>query len=71
MYKRQTLLRKPVHITIGEPYRVEPLPDNKIPADVMEQLTNEMMLKIAAMLPPAQRGPYAALLEAAAVKEQV
>jgi 1-acyl-sn-glycerol-3-phosphate acyltransferase len=48
---------------IGEPYHVEPLPDNKIPADVMEQLTNEMMLKIAAMLPPAQRGPYAALLE--------
>lgn len=68
---RGTLLRKPVHITIGEPYRVEPLPDNKIPADVMEQLTNEMMLKIAAMLPPAQRGPYAALLEAAAVKEQM
>lgn len=60
---RGTLRREPVHITIGEPYRIEPLPDNKIPADVMDRLTTEMMLKIAAMLPPAQRGPYAALLE--------
>ncbi|WP_322512589.1 lysophospholipid acyltransferase family protein [Chloroflexus sp.] len=60
---RGTLRREPVHIKIGEPYYVEPLPDNKIPADVMERLTTEMMLKIAAMLPPAQRGPYAALLE--------
>lgn len=61
---RGTLRREPVHITIGEPYYVEPLPDNKIPADVMERFTTKMMLKIAAMLPPAQRGPYAAMLEA-------
>ncbi len=60
---RGTLLRQPVHITIGEPYWPEPLPDNKIPAEVMERLTAEMMVKIAAMLPPAQRGPYAALVD--------
>ncbi|MEF3275914.1 MAG: 1-acyl-sn-glycerol-3-phosphate acyltransferase [Chloroflexus sp.] len=62
---RGTLRREPVHIKIGEPYRIEPLPDNKIPADVMERLTTAMMVKIAALLPPAQRGPYASLVEAA------
>jgi 1-acyl-sn-glycerol-3-phosphate acyltransferase len=59
-----TLSRERVHLHIGKPMLVPPSPDGKIPADKMEQLTNEMMLRIAAPLPPAQRGPYAAMLEA-------
>lgn len=55
---RGTLRREPVKITIGEPYTIPPTPDGKIPPDLMDRLTTEMMQQIAAMLPPAQRGPY-------------
>ncbi len=56
-----SLARKPVTLRIGAPYTVAPTPDGKIPPDLMEQLTNEMMLRIAALLPPERRGPYAQL----------
>ncbi len=60
---RGTLLRKPVVLTVGQPYRVELTADGKIPPDLMEQLTSEMMLSIATLLPPEQRGVYGPLLE--------
>ncbi len=56
-----TLTRRPVHLQVGQPLRIPPTPDGKIPPVLMDQLTNDMMLSIAAMLPPAQRGPYAEL----------
>jgi len=56
-----TLTRRPVRLQVGQPLRIPPTPDGKIPPVLMDQLTNDMMLSIAAMLPPAQRGPYAEL----------
>jgi 1-acyl-sn-glycerol-3-phosphate acyltransferase len=61
---RGTLSRRPVRLSVGAPLRVPPSVDGKLPTDRMEQLTTELMLRIAAPLPPEQRGPYAALLEA-------
>jgi 1-acyl-sn-glycerol-3-phosphate acyltransferase len=54
-----TLRGKPVKLRIGKPYRVEPTPDGKIPPDLMDHLTTEMMLRIAALLPAEYRGVYA------------
>ncbi|MFQ3662480.1 MAG: lysophospholipid acyltransferase family protein [Chloroflexaceae bacterium] len=53
-----TLRREPVMVQIGEPYTVEAFPGAQVPADQMEQLTANMMCRIAAMLPAAWRGPY-------------
>jgi 1-acyl-sn-glycerol-3-phosphate acyltransferase len=52
-----------LHIQIGQPYRVDLPPNAKIPADQMERLTTDMMIRIAAMLPAENRGPYAGALE--------
>lgn len=54
-----TLRGKPVELRIGKPYRVEPTPDGKIPPDLMDYLTTEMMLRVAALLPAAYHGVYA------------
>ncbi|NTU86406.1 MAG: 1-acyl-sn-glycerol-3-phosphate acyltransferase [Chloroflexales bacterium] len=59
-----SLLRRPVLLRIGEPYMIAPTPDGKIPASLMDQLTNEMMLRIATLLPDERRGAYAPLLAA-------
>jgi 1-acyl-sn-glycerol-3-phosphate acyltransferase len=56
-----TLLRRPVRLHVGAPYLVPPTPDNKIPPELMDQLTNEMMGRIAVLLPPERRGFYAQL----------
>lgn len=52
------LRRRPILVRIGEPYTVAPFPDGQIPPDQMEQLTADMMYRIAAMLPAEWRGPY-------------
>lgn len=59
-----TLLGKPVRLRIGKPYLVEPTPDGKIPPDMMDQLTGDLMGRIAALLPAERRGPYAQLPQA-------
>jgi 1-acyl-sn-glycerol-3-phosphate acyltransferase len=56
-----SLTRKPVTLRFGTPYTVAPTADGKIPPELMDQLTTEMMQRIAALLPPARRGPYAQL----------
>lgn len=48
-----------VTVRIGKPYVVDNTPDGKVPPDQMEQLTSDMMQRIAALLPPDQRGVYA------------
>lgn len=58
---RGTLSRKEVLLRIALPYRVEPTATGRIPPDLMEQLTTEMMLRIAGLLPEQYRGPYANL----------
>jgi 1-acyl-sn-glycerol-3-phosphate acyltransferase len=57
-----SLRRRPVHMRIGQPYMVVPNPDGSVPSALMDQLTDEMMGRIAALLPPERRGPYAARL---------
>jgi 1-acyl-sn-glycerol-3-phosphate acyltransferase len=53
-----TLSRKPVTIRIGKPYLVSTTKDGKIPPDMMDQLTTDLMQRIAVLLPEGQRGPY-------------
>ena len=59
-----TLLRRPVVVTIGTPYTIPITPNGKIPPALMDELTNTMMLRIAALLPAARRGVYAPTLVA-------
>ncbi len=61
---RGSFTRKPVVLTIGKPYKIPLTVDGKIPPDLMDQLTNEMMLQIATLLPEERRGVYAPLLAA-------
>jgi 1-acyl-sn-glycerol-3-phosphate acyltransferase len=51
------LTRKPIYLQIGEPYYVY-VKDGKIPFDRMNQLTDEMMLSIARLLPEQYWGFY-------------
>jgi 1-acyl-sn-glycerol-3-phosphate acyltransferase len=51
---------KPVTLRIGQPYKVMATVDGRIPPDQMEQLTTNMMHRIAALIPPHQHGFYAA-----------
>lgn len=53
------LTGKPVIVRVGRPYLVDNTPDGKVPPDQMEQLTADMMLRVATLLPPDQRGAYA------------
>jgi 1-acyl-sn-glycerol-3-phosphate acyltransferase len=58
---RGSFLRRRLTIRIGQPYTIPPTANGKIPADMMDQLTEDMMQRIAAMLPEDRRGPYAQL----------
>lgn len=53
--------RKPIVMQVGQPFTIPATENGKIAPDEMDRLTREMMLRIAEMLPPAQRGPYAEL----------
>jgi len=54
---RGAILRKPLHLRVGEPYYIS-LPGKKIPWNRMNELTDEMMLRIAELLPEEYRGFY-------------
>ncbi len=58
---RGSFLRRPLTIRVGQPYTIAPSDDGKIPANMMDQLTGDLMCRIAAMLPEDLRGPYAQL----------
>lgn len=52
-------LRRPhIVVTVGEPFRLEGTP-NKAKSQQLEIYTEEIMLRLAAMLPPQYRGVYA------------
>ncbi len=55
---RGSMQRDLVTLHIGKPYFIAPTPNGKISPALMETLTNEMMQRIAAMLPEANRGIY-------------
>jgi len=50
------LRRSEVHLRIGQPFQ---LPEGRANTEQLEAYTDEVMLKIAAMLPPEYRGVYA------------
>ena len=50
-------LRRPIHLRIGKPYYVH-TPDGKIPFDRMNELVDEMMLRIAKLMPDRYWGVY-------------
>jgi len=50
------LQRSEVHLRIGQPF---PLPEGRANIEQLEAYTDQVMLKIAAMLPPEYRGVYA------------
>ncbi|NJN17697.1 MAG: 1-acyl-sn-glycerol-3-phosphate acyltransferase [Oscillochloris sp.] len=52
------LARKRLDVTVGKPYRVLMDDNGKISPDRMDRLTNQMMQRIAALLPADRRGPY-------------
>ena len=54
------LRRTEYHIAVGEPFRIE-TNDVKVTRAVRQQITDEMMYQIAALLPPEYRGVYANL----------
>jgi 1-acyl-sn-glycerol-3-phosphate acyltransferase len=49
--------RKPIHVRIGRPYYIQ-VAGGKIPFDRMSELTEEMMLRIAELLPEQYWGFY-------------
>ena len=58
------LRRAPIHVRIGAPIA---LPNGKLTVEQLEEKTDELMVTLARLLPPAYRGIYA---EAAARAEQ-
>ena len=50
------LRRSDVHLRIGKPF---PLPEGRANTEQLEEYTDQVMLKIAALLPPQYRGVYA------------
>ena len=58
MKNLRKLKRIPVTIRVGEPFTLPPV--GKLERDfVLQQYTDEIMCRIAALLPPAHRGVYA------------
>jgi len=54
------LRRTPFHIVVGEPFHVEA--GNERPSrDLRQRITDEIVYRMAALLPPAYRGEYADL----------
>ncbi len=54
------LRRSEVHLRIGQPFY---LPEGRANTQQLEEYTDQVMLKIAALLPPQYRGMYAARLQ--------
>lgn len=60
VFRELKRLRRPqVHVRFGAPFRLPPLPPGERAAG-LQRNTDEIMCRIAAMLPPAYRGVYAA-----------
>lgn len=54
------LQRTDFHIRVGEPFKLEPGPE-RVTRDVRQQMADEMMYRLSAMLPEYYRGAYADL----------
>lgn len=58
-YRLKRLRRLDVTARVGEPYRLPPMPKGADRNAWLEEQTDEMMCRIAALLPPDHRGVYA------------
>jgi 1-acyl-sn-glycerol-3-phosphate acyltransferase len=54
------LRRTDFHIRVGEPFTVRPLP-GRMPGPIRQQIADEIMYRLAVLLPPPYRGEYANL----------
>jgi 1-acyl-sn-glycerol-3-phosphate acyltransferase len=54
------LRRTPFHIRVGEPFHIE-LGQERLTSDLRRQIADEIMFRMAALLPPQYRGEYADL----------
>jgi 1-acyl-sn-glycerol-3-phosphate acyltransferase len=54
------LRRTPFHVVVGEPFRVD-VGDERSSRDLRRRITDEIMYRMAALLPAAYRGEYADL----------
>jgi 1-acyl-sn-glycerol-3-phosphate acyltransferase len=52
--------RSEIHIVVGEPFRLD-AHDATVTKDVRQAMADEIMRRLAALLPPASRGVYADL----------
>ena len=55
--------RTPFSASVGHPFRLRK-PDKKITSEIRQEITDEIMYQIAALLPPAHRGVYSDLSKA-------
>lgn len=51
------LKRTPFHIRVGQPFKVV-IEDGKVTREVRQQVADEMMVRIAELMPPEYRGEY-------------
>jgi 1-acyl-sn-glycerol-3-phosphate acyltransferase len=58
MERLKRFRRAEIHIRVGEPFTLPPLP-RRNREEVLKVYTDEIMCRIAALLPPAYRGVYA------------
>lgn len=54
------LRRTDFHIVVGQPFHID-INGAKVTRQIRQQITDEMMYQLAALLPPAYRGVYADL----------
>ena len=59
---RGICLRRPIHVSIGQPY-VVPTETSKISQQRMSELTEDLMLRLAALLPERYWGVYQERME--------
>lgn len=60
----RALRRTTVHIRMGRPFRLRPLPSTGRRSPYLRQMTDEIMYQIARLLPPEYRGVYGDLSQA-------
>ena len=54
------LRRTPFHILVGEPFRIE-TGGERLTSELRQRIADEIMYRMAALLPPQYRGEYADL----------
>jgi 1-acyl-sn-glycerol-3-phosphate acyltransferase len=60
------LRRTAFHVAVGDPFVIDP-GDERVARDIRRRITNEIMYRLAALLPPEYRGVYADLENATEV----